>query len=75
MRNSVKHEAFANHEGCPDGCTDDPAQSAGIVLDALRDVRDRHPRAWDALLATSAGTRILSLWDSLKALEPERKDT
>ena len=75
VSNSVKHESYVNHEGCPHECTEDPAQSAGLVLDALRDVRDRHPRAWDALLGTTGGPKILSLWDTLKALEPERKDT
>lgn len=39
------------------------------VLAVLRHVRDNAPAEWDALVATTAGTLLLNLWDALKREE------
>ncbi len=44
-------------------------RAAGLVLKALRGVRDTHQKAWDSLMETGLGPQVSNLLDSLKVAQ------
>ena len=44
---------------------------ANEVLDVLRNLRDRCPNEWDAIMKSTHGIQISSLWDRLRNQERE----